>query len=871
MSSEIEALHKRYNSNLAALEKMKTKEDELSQTLSNLETTHTEAISLMVAEHQAALSQKDSDLGQLTEKHQTIVDALEKDLAASIDSLRLAKEEHAVALKALRADHERLMAAQKRESEEANHTLSAEHSAAIASLKADHASILKQRETESSTTEEEYYDALTKVRQDHAQSLEKQLSEHNQALDNLREEHASELRTRELAQQGMMSESQSSQALTISNLQNEHTAALSRKEAALLKEIEQAKVDHERLISSKEEDFRIAQSKLRAENERIANQLRDESRSDVEKLHAALLTKDTELLTLAERVDACEASLSDSQASYQQMEDKERVAREEILRLLESHKEALALQEGKFEAQIRSLAEERMKEMQTLRDSHEKLNAEAALKLTAIQEQHRVELDSAGQAATNLAVSQERQQLLDSHKDAISLQESKADAQMQSLREEHARELEKIYADHERLKAEAATDLDIIREQHRVELESAGKATTDLAALQERQRDEQDSAIRASEQLLASEKARSAKSLEDLQQTFARERAELQAERDALTKELETHRLTHQETTASHSELSKSHEVALKKRDEELRLFQDKLETALSQQRVDMHAERELLAQELETHRTRAEEASTLLDEERKRHTSIILQRDEEVRSFQNRIDDGNQEKEQLEKTITTLREELDKTRSDQSRLDQEASNRDSLMGELEKHRSIMAELQDNLQKVKDQKDTLQMERNRQDSIVRELQAQVARAASPPVTRNAQRSATSASKLPPPTPPPSIPPPPLPRSMDQTFSSSSQSSAVTSTSSRDSHGESSNTSVGQVSLTGAAPDSKVLESQAKQIEEQEVMIKTLNKQLMHCETDLQTHMDIVSTLETSLGDSEKNRKSHHIYMCLVSL
>jgi len=49
-----------------------------------------------------------------------------------------------------------------------------------------------------------------------------------------------------------------------------------------------------------------------------------------------------------------------------------------------------------------------------------------------------------------------------------------------------------------------------------------------------------------------------------------------------------------------------------------------------------------------------------------------------------------------------------------------------------------------------------------------------------------------------------------------------------------------------------------LEQQAKQIEEQEAMIKTLNKQLTHCESDLQTHMDLVTTLETSLGDSEKN-------------
>jgi peptidoglycan hydrolase CwlO-like protein len=50
-----------------------------------------------------------------------------------------------------------------------------------------------------------------------------------------------------------------------------------------------------------------------------------------------------------------------------------------------------------------------------------------------------------------------------------------------------------------------------------------------------------------------------------------------------------------------------------------------------------------------------------------------------------------------------------------------------------------------------------------------------------------------------------------------------------------------------------------LEEQGKQLEEQSAMIKTLNKQLTHCERDLQTHMDLATTLETRLADSEKNR------------
>ncbi|KAG2099900.1 uncharacterized protein F5147DRAFT_655733 [Suillus discolor] len=64
--------------------------------------------------------------------------------------------------------------------------------------------------------------------------------------------------------------------------------------------------------------------------------------------------------------------------------------------------------------------------------------------------------------------------------------------------------------------------------------------------------------------------------------------------------------------------------------------------------------------------------------------------------------------------------------------------------------------------------------------------------------------------------------------------------------------------------SGPEVDSKLIdakldsEGQAKHIDEQEVMIKILNKQLSYCESDLATHMDLVSALQTSLSDSEKN-------------
>jgi kinesin family protein 4/21/27 len=61
-------------------------------------------------------------------------------------------------------------------------------------------------------------------------------------------------------------------------------------------------------------------------------------------------------------------------------------------------------------------------------------------------------------------------------------------------------------------------------------------------------------------------------------------------------------------------------------------------------------------------------------------------------------------------------------------------------------------------------------------------------------------------------------------------------------------------------LVAEAELTQQLQDRTKQMEEQEAMIKTLNKQLTHCEADLQTHMNMVNKLETSLGDSEKNRK-----------
>ena len=217
---------------------------------------------------------------------------------------------------------------------------------------------------------------------------------------------------------------------------------------------------------------------------------------------------------------------------------------------------------------------------------------------------------------------------------------------------------------------------------------------------------------------------------------------------------------------------------------------------------------------------------------------------------------------------VSDLRAELLETRSTTSALVNEASKRESLVEELEKHRSVLADLQETLQKTKDEMDTLQAEKNSQDSLLRDLQAQLTRSPSPGTSRlgSTRPNGLPAAKLPPLTPLPSLPiaVPPTVRALHEAQGSTGSSAPMSPASSRSvdfPDASTPATSVAGSAIGTGAPDAKVvaqMQEQVKQLEEQEVMIKTLNKQLTHCESDLQAHMDMVSTLESSLADSEKN-------------
>lgn len=259
-----------------------------------------------------------------------------------------------------------------------------------------------------------------------------------------------------------------------------------------------------------------------------------------------------------------------------------------------------------------------------------------------------------------------------------------------------------------------------------------------------------------------------------------------------------------------------------------------------------------------------------------------------EVGGLQTELATVREEKAELANEVAKLRAELAETQNQQLSLKKEVSNRDSLAKELEQHRSLLAEVQESLQRMRDEKDAIQLEKNRQESLVRELEARIVRSSSPhEAVRQRATTGVPPAKLPPLSPPPSIPPPPAPRSIVASISTGGDvspvtSSIITASSTRDSSFDTPATSVSgsvhghPIAGLPAAPDAKLtakveeqqklldeqqkrVDEQQKHIEEQEAMIKTLNKQLTHCEGDLQTHMDLVNTLEASLGDAEKNR------------
>ncbi|KAF8323370.1 kinesin-domain-containing protein [Clavulina sp. PMI_390] len=538
---------------------------------------------------------------------------------------------------------------------------------------------------------------------------------------------------------------------------------------------------------------------------------------------------------------------------------------------------------------------------------HEKALAQqsqiSSAAISRLRDDHAAELRGMEMAREGtLTESQERQaaileELHAEHRTTLERKEAEFNSDIEKLQTEHAQQHEELMASH-------AAEMDKVRAlvaQRDTEL-------TDLKAAHARSLEEQESTFNAqlnelnaqhSQALdtLATEKqqeiegllttAGESKSAHEAALAAAAGQTEV-----ALAQLADSHRSESDGLKAEHAialnKLKSEHREALAEVQTLLASTRDEHRQTLSQLRVDQQAQIDGIREEHkvalserdsshERERETLRKAHQLVEQEATGLKAAVAQLESEVQASTGRHEQDLSVKEQhasaleaellaikqeqvlFADTIQELQIELERTREAHASIVREASKRQSIDEELEHHRSLLGDTQNELQRTRDSYDSLREEKARQDLLIADLRAQIMSS-----TVKSSRGIPPA-KLPPLTPPPSIPPPPIPTSVPPVPSLPSAESASSNTRSSldgsdESHasGSTPSTSVVTHSTTIDPKIAQQLAEQARHLEEQETMIKTLNKQLTHCESDLQAHMDLVATLETSLTDSERN-------------
>ncbi|KAG6862051.1 hypothetical protein C0995_007181 [Termitomyces sp. Mi166 len=975
MSTEIEGLRRKHDEHLEKLEEAESRANALTEALKKAEADYENEIEELRRRHQAILDAKltefDDTLARIKQDHSISSSRIHDELKAASAALEQSHRNHEQKLGKLKAEHSEELRLRLQEAHNHLDLTRDEHQKAMNRLLFDHTEQLKQKDAEADAvlqrTEEEYYNALTKLRGDHEDALREQAAELNATSERLREEHAAELRMAEIAREGSLSESESSQARALKELQDAHAEAIARKEVSFAEDFEVLKAEHARTLAMKTDGFALDMDRLRLEYETTLAKLKEERRVEVDSLHSAVAEAKADLLTASLKtskdMDLAISTLKEQQALT--LQELQHSHDDQLTALKATHEATLQKARDEFKEELSRVTQSQRHEIARIKAQHQKDLDDVNITLDALREEHRLAIETVreqneralGEETTRLltnlsSLEEEHHAALETFRSQNRVLVDEKDnlyKSLANLQAEHRATLETVQTHveqntrlsasfavlqeeyHERLQVAVAqaeslgkekdhlsNSLVAIQDEHRKShkamefevqqlVEERHNLLKRLAALQDEQADSLET-IQSQAELLGQEKSRLSETIADLEKEHHEglEAAQSQAELLACEK---------QHLSESFAALQAEHHVSLQAAksqaerlaEEKKRLedslaslqskYQESLQTMQSQTQLleekdrisvshvrdleSLRTEHDLVLQELDSHKVAADEFTLVREQTRHQHEQEVEKKDVILRHTESQLSGVVGQRDDLEAEVAKLREELDKTRVEQSRLIHEASEHGSTVGELERHRSVLAEMQENLQKVKDEKDAIQVERTRAENLVRELQAQLARSASPPHTRPASERNLSytrttglpAMKLPPPTPPPSVPPPPAPTprvpasvSVDASPNISSNSfTTVASTSSRESQLESPLTSVPS---TSPPPDLKILariEQQGKHIDEQEVMIKTLNKQLTHCESDLQTHMDLVSTLETSLGESEKNLRKARMH------
>ncbi|KZP01048.1 kinesin-domain-containing protein [Calocera viscosa TUFC12733] len=600
-----------------------------------------------------------------------------------------------------------------------------------------------------------------------------------------------------------------------------------------------------------EEDHAQSQRKLRAQHEDNLRRKDEEAVAQIARLkedHAAQL-KEADMVR--------EGTLTESQASHieaiQQLRQEQAAAldrreaawKEDSDRLKVEHSRTIAAKEEEHSATITRLKaehanvaarlqEEKEAEVERLksslarsREEHDasmgKLHEEVESSIARLKEQHAstlADLQQSREEAVSRAAdkkAREVEQVLNQQYDQIlARKQEEHNGDLEELRKEHASMVQKQVQDHERVILSMSAD-------HQAALQEAHQDTVDVQ--------------QAGQEALDHSRLEHQAALDELRDQHSEALAELQA---LQTAELETVRRAHDLLADQVRELAAQVSQAETEREQLMNTHQEDIQTKQSVI-TKLYSELSMLRTESDAAKTRAEK----------------------------------------------LEADLKRTADEQSRLVKEAGRRDSLVQELERHRQALAETHEQLNRAKDEKDLLAAEIGKRESVVKELHDQLAQVTTPKVIQMELSPNGSAihplhslpvgrlnsltKKLPPASPPPTVPPPPVPieqavfnaeKSMVPRMSYDSEDFRSEAPSDRAPSGAPSLKDTLATQATNGSALQQQYEDMAHLYEESQLMIKTLEKQLEHCEADLQANQQLVATLENELHDAERHlRKS----------
>ncbi|KAK0536360.1 hypothetical protein OC835_002043 [Tilletia horrida] len=753
----------------------------------------------------------------------------------------------------------------------------------VSEMQQTHAEEVQRLRAEQTKNEENFAEVIQQLKQDFSTSATTKEQEHIAIIEKLKATHSEEL-SKVLGEHDTV----------LSSLKNNHSETLSRKVA-----------DHEELLQRRASEHNDVVDRLKADHERALKSRADE--------HAATLRE----IELSRQSDAAETE--EERAALLSQVKQEHTA--ELQRLRSEHEQTLAGAVASHEAAQKTIKADHEDSLKAREQEHaavvDELSQSHAAKLENLASEHRKAVEAAVAAATAAAAAEHAKAL-----DALRTEHAEAQSRLSA---EHATKLEQLKGEHaeavENVKDEHRSALSAMASQM---AELKGTHSRTLADAQSQAA----SAAEAAQAAQAAQVTGHGKAIEDLKAQHSSELKRLAAEhlnntaeiKTAFAEELAQLNNTHKERT---SVLQKDHEqvvTGLRKQMSEAQAKHRSLEQEIRQLKQEHTAVVERMGAE---HKVRLDKVhSDLL-------TARALVANNADRGNTQHLEAIKQELEQeLENTRAELAETSDALVTLEGALTDTSKERDSLQAQIDALKSganpptpaqvLQADLtqaRSDLAKVKQEMLGIVDERARVEQQLRDTQNRLQTAEAkirsqqtigsptldqsgdfpgrspgyrrgsdadtlPSEISHSGRNSRTMGKPPPPTPPPSVPPPPTPTAPSSTSGAVTPraSGPRTSTSSQITRAESPGAltrSSSQSSLTtvnmssnGAhsASGSGGTEGGLRLIAEQTEEIKKLQRQLAHCEADLQANIDLVSTLEAALNDSERNLRKSRVQL-----